>query len=152
MDMKGKAALVTGASRSKPSDVSGLVDRILRPLTRIFNPLVMRVAGRRWVPMWSLLHHRGHRSGRAYSTPITALPYREFFWISLAFGQDSGWARNILAAGECVLRYRATDYHLVEPVVVDSSAARSELPPLMRFGLPLMGVHKVLRMRAIAQE
>ncbi len=102
--------------------------------------------------MWSLLHHRGHRSGRAYSTPITALPDGEFFWISLAFGQDSGWARNILAAGECVLRYRAADYHLVEPVVVDSSSVRSQLPPLMRFGLPLMGVHNVLRMRTIAQK
>jgi hypothetical protein len=70
-------------------------------------------------------------------------------WISLAFGQDSWWARNILAAGECLLRYRATDCHLVEPVVVDASSVRSELPLLMRFGLPLMGVHKILRMRSM---
>jgi deazaflavin-dependent oxidoreductase (nitroreductase family) len=149
MDMKGETALVTGASRSKPSDVSGLVDRFVRPLTRIINPLILRIAGRRWAPMWSLLHHRGHRSSRTYSTPISALPHGEFFWISLAFGQDSGWARNILAAGECLLRYRATDYHLVEPVVVDASSVRSELPLLMRVGLPLMGVHKILRMRSM---
>jgi deazaflavin-dependent oxidoreductase (nitroreductase family) len=111
----------------------------------------MRVAGGRWVPMWSLLEHRGHRSGRTYATPISAMPRGEFFWISLAFGQESGWARNVLAAGECVLRYRATDYKLVEPVVVDSASVRFELPQLLRFGLPMMGVHKVLRMRSITK-
>ncbi len=143
--------MTDSAKRPKQTDVSGFVDRIIRPLTRIFNPLVKRVAGGRWVPMWSLLHHRGHRSGRTYTTPITAMPRGDFFWISLAFGQDSGWARNILAAGECVLRYRGTDYHLVEPVVVDASSVRSQLPLMFRVGLPAMGLHKVLRMRAITQ-
>jgi hypothetical protein len=132
---------------TKPSDVSGLVDKIVRPLTRILNPFVARVAGGRWFPMWSLLSHRGHKSGRMYATPISALPKGEFFWLSLAFGEGAGWARNILAADECVLRYRAADYHLVEPVVVDASTVRSQLPSLMRFGLPLMGATKVLRMR-----
>jgi deazaflavin-dependent oxidoreductase (nitroreductase family) len=137
----------SGHGGSKPSDVSDLVDRIVRPLTRILNPFVARVAGGRWFPMWSLLRHRGHKSGRAYATPISALPKGEFFWLSLAFGEGAGWARNILAAGECVLRYRATDYRLVAPVVVEASSVRSELPALMRFGLPLMGATKVLRMR-----
>jgi hypothetical protein len=141
----GKTQVSGGAT--KPSDVSGLVDRIVRPLTGILNPLVARVAGGRWFPMWSLLSHRGHKSGRMYATPISALPRGEFFWLSLAFGEGAGWARNILAAGECVLRYRATDYHLVEPVVIGASSVRSELPALMRFGLPLMGATKVLRMR-----
>jgi len=137
----------SGRGESKPSDVSGLVDKIVRPLTRILNPFVARVAGGRWFPMWSLLRHRGHKSGRTYGTPISALPKGEFFWLSLAFGEGAGWARNILAAGECDLRYRANDYHLVEPVVVQASAVRSDLPTLMRFGLPLMGASKVLRMR-----
>ena len=143
--------MTNSVKRPKQTDVPGFVDRIIRPLTRIFNPLVKRVAGGRWVPMWSLLHHRGHRSGRTYTTPITAMPRGDFFWISLAFGQDSGWARNILAAGECVLRYRGTDYHLVEPVVVDASSVRSQLPLMFRVGLPAMGLHKVLRMRATTQ-
>jgi len=143
--------MTNSAKRPKQTDVSGFVDRIIRPLTRVFNPLVKRVAGGRWVPMWSLLNHRGHRSGRMYTTPITAMPRGDFFWLSLAFGQDSGWARNILAAGECVLRYRGTDYHLVEPAVVDASSVRSQLPLMFRVGLPAMGLHKVLRMRATTQ-
>ena len=147
MNQKVSGHTPSGRSESKPSDVSGLVDKIVRPLTGILNPLVARVAGGRWFPMWSLLRHRGHKSGRMYATPISALPKGEFFWLSLAFGEDAGWARNILAAGECDLRYRATDYHLVEPVVVQASAVRLNLPALMRFGLPLMGASKVLRMR-----
>jgi deazaflavin-dependent oxidoreductase (nitroreductase family) len=132
---------------TEPSDVSGLVDKIVRPLTRVLNPFVARVAGGRWFPMWSLLNHRGHKSGRLYATPISALPKGEFFWLSLAFGEGAGWARNILAAGECELRYRAADYHLVDPVVVEASSVPAQLPSLMRFGLPLMGASKVLRMR-----
>jgi hypothetical protein len=80
-------------------------------------------------------------------TPVSALPRGEFFWFSLAFGEDAGWVRNILAAGECALRYRATDYKLVEPVVFDAAAVRSELPHVMRFGLPIIGATKVIRMR-----
>jgi hypothetical protein len=75
------------------------------------------------------------------------MPRGEFFWFSLAFGEDAGWVRNLLAAGECGLRYRAIDYRLVEPVVLDAAAVRSQLPRLMRFGLPIMGATQVIRMR-----
>lgn len=53
----------------------------------------------------------------------------------------------MIAAGECDLRYRGTDYHLVEATVLDTADVRSELPRVMRFGMALLGVHKVLRMR-----
>jgi deazaflavin-dependent oxidoreductase (nitroreductase family) len=135
-------------TQSKPADVANFTDRIVRPLTRIFNPLIMRIAGRRWVPMYSPLHHRGHKSGRMYVTPVTAVPRGGWFWLGLAFGEDAGWARNVRAAGECVVRYRGTDYRLVEPVVFEGSAVKTELPPLLRFAMPLIGVRKVLRMRA----
>src|SRR3977135_1138393 len=124
--------MTTAANVSKATDVSTIVDRIVRPLTRIFNPLIMRVAGGRWFPMWSLLRHRGHQSGRMYTAPGSVVPRGEYFWLGLAFGQEAGWVRNVLAAGECVVRYRATDYRLVEPLVVDGSAARAELLPKMQ--------------------
>src|ERR1700693_1392293 len=101
--------MTTAANVTKPSNVSTIVDRIVRPLTRIFNPVIMRVAGGRWFPMWSVLHHRGHRSRRMYSTPVSLIPRGEYFWLGLAFGPEAGWARNVLAAGECVVRYRATE-------------------------------------------
>ena len=80
---------------------------------------------------------------------MSALPRGGFFWIGLAFGVNAGWTRNVLAAGECELRYRGTDYKLVEPVVVDHAAARSQLPLLLRIAAPIVGIHKILQMRPV---
>lgn len=129
--------------------VPRFVDRIVRPMTRVLNPLIIRFAGGWWFPMFSVLRHRGRRSGQVYATPISAMPRGDFFWLGLTFGEDAAWARNIVAAGECDLRYRGTDYHLTQPAVLDASAVRSQLPPVMGFGLKMLGVPKVLRMRPV---
>jgi deazaflavin-dependent oxidoreductase (nitroreductase family) len=142
----------TATNASKPSDVPGFVDRIVRPLTHLLNPLILRVAGGWWFPMFSLLHHRGRRSGRIYATPVTAFPRRGWFWFGLAFGQESGWARNVVAAGDADLRYRGTDFHLVEAAVVDIADVKSDVPPAVRYGSALMGVKKTLRMRIVTEE
>jgi deazaflavin-dependent oxidoreductase (nitroreductase family) len=145
-----REARATGApaGAKKPTEMSvfarylgGLVDKV--------NPRIMGLAGRRWSLTASVLKHRGHRSGRIYTTPVSALPRHGFFWIGLAFGEDAGWTRNVLAAGDCELRYRGSDYRLVEPVVVDRSAVRSQLPLMLRIAGPIVGIHKILRMRAI---
>jgi deazaflavin-dependent oxidoreductase (nitroreductase family) len=135
---------------SRPADVPGFVDRFVRPLTHVFNPLILRVAGGWWFPMFSLLHHRGHKSGRIYATPVTGFPRGGYFWLGLAFGENSGWARNVLASGEADLRYRGTDYRLAEAKVVEIADVKSELPPAVRIGSAVMGMHKVLRMRNIS--
>ena len=141
----------TVTTASKPSDVPGFVDRIVRPLTHLFNPLILRIAGGWWFPMFSLIHHRGYKSGRIYATPVTAFPRGGFFWLGLAFGENSGWARNVLAAGEADLRYRGSDYHLAEATVVEIEDVKRELPPLVRYGSALAGMHKTLRMRQITK-
>ncbi len=141
----------TATHTSKPTDVPAFVDRIVRPLTHLFNPLIVRIAGGWWFPMFSLLHHRGHKSGRIYATPVTAFPRGDWFWLGLAFGEDSGWARNVLAAGDAELRYRGSNYHLVEATVVDIADVKSELPAIVRLGSALAGMHKVLRMRRVAK-
>lgn len=137
------------AATNKPTapDVTGFVDHIVRPLTHRLNPLILRLAGGWWFPMFSLVHHRGHKSGRIYATPVTALPRGGYFWFGLAFGENSGWARNVLAAGDADLRYRGTDYHLVEAEVVEIADVKSMLPPLVRYGSALAGMRKTLRMR-----
>jgi deazaflavin-dependent oxidoreductase (nitroreductase family) len=143
--------MTTTANLAKPADVPSVVDRIVRPLTKVLNPLILRVAGG-WFPIFSLLEHRGHKSGRTYATPVSALPRGGWFWLGLTFGENAGWARNVIAAGECDLRYRGTDYHLVEATVFDTADVRSELPPVMRFGLARLGVHTVLRMRPVSKK
>ena len=126
-----------------------IFQRYLRPLIGKVNPRIMGLAGKRWSPNFSILTHRGHRSGRVYTTPVSALPRGGFFWIGLAFGEEAGWTRNVMAAGECDLRYRGAAYRLVEPLVVERAAARSQLPAMLRIAGPIVGIHKILRMRAI---
>jgi deazaflavin-dependent oxidoreductase (nitroreductase family) len=132
----------------KPAEMS-IFERYLRPLVGKVNPRIVGLAGTRWSPTVSVLRHRGHRSGRVYTTPVSALPRGGFFWIGLAFGEQAGWARNVLAAGECELRSRGTEYRLVEPVVVEASAVRSQLPLMLRIARPVVGIHKILRMRSV---
>ncbi len=140
----------TSSINRTPPDIPGFVDRIIRPLTMLLNPVILRIAGGWWFPMFSLLRHRGYRSGRLYSTPVTAMPRGGWFWLGLTFGRDSGWAKNVLAAGECTIRYRGTEYHLVEPAVLDGAGARGELPSVMRFAVSLIGMSEVLRMRPVS--
>jgi deazaflavin-dependent oxidoreductase (nitroreductase family) len=139
----------TSSVNRAPSEIPAFVDRIVRPLTRILNPLILRVAGGWWFPMFALLHHRGHRTGRMYATPVTAMPRGGWFWLGLTFGKDSGWAKNVLAAGGCTVRYRGTDHRLVEPAVVDGAAIPSQLPAGMRYAMALVGVREVLRLRPV---
>ena len=141
----------TSTTASKSSDIPGFVDRIVRPLTHLFNPLILRIAGGWWFPMFSLLHHRGHKSGRIYATPVTGFPRGGFFWLGLAFGQKSGWARNVLAAGDAYLRYRGSDYHLVEATVVATAEVTDELPRVVRLGAAAFSMPNVLRMRIAAK-
>lgn len=51
--------MTTAATVSKPTDVPSIVDRIVRPLTTILNPLILRVAGGWFFPIFSLLAHPG---------------------------------------------------------------------------------------------
>jgi deazaflavin-dependent oxidoreductase (nitroreductase family) len=133
-------------------EVPRFVDVVLRRVARMLNPLIMRVAGGWFFPMFAVVHHRGHRSGRMYSTPVTAIPRGGWFWFGLTFGTESGWARNVLANRECDLRYRGADYQLVDPTVLDYAAVRSELPLVMRLAVPLTGVPKVLRLRQAGKD
>jgi deazaflavin-dependent oxidoreductase (nitroreductase family) len=95
----------------------------MRPMTKLLNPVIRRLAGRRHFNMAARIHHRGRRSGRPYMTPATARLNGDTFWVSLTFGSGSDWCRNVRAAGECTIRWQGRDYRAVNPVVVGRAAA-----------------------------
>jgi deazaflavin-dependent oxidoreductase (nitroreductase family) len=95
------------------------------PMTRVFNPLIRRVAGRSHMKMAAQIHHRGRRSGKEYVTPASARLADEVFWVPLTFGTSSDWCRNVRAAGGCMIRYEGVDYVTARPVVVNRAAAFS---------------------------
>src|ERR1700740_858118 len=69
-----------------------LVRLVLAPLTKVLNPLVGRLAGRRHVPM-AKLHHIGRRTGTSYLTSVGARVRGGVVLIPLTFGNRSDWAR-----------------------------------------------------------
>ncbi len=121
--------------------------RVVRFVARFVNPVVVRMAGRRWMPIVGILHHRGRVSGRAYATPLGMRPLGDTFVMPRTFGEDAAWYRNVLAAGGCVVTYRGTDYTLVEPEVIDYATAAPAFPRYERLQFRLLGIHEYLRLR-----
>ena len=96
-----------------------------RRLVNATAPVARTLAGRRWVPLWALIRHRGRRSGTAYETPIAVVPTTDtsIVMIGLPFGATTNWARNVVAAGGASLRWKGRDVELGHPRIVDGVAA-----------------------------
>ena len=122
--------------------------RLIRSVARVVNPLVLRIAGRRHMPVLGILHHAGRRTGRCYATPLGVRPaVGGGFVMPLTFGEAAGWYRNIRAAGRCVITYRGEDHTVASPVIVDSATALPAYPRYERLSLRLIGVRQFVWLR-----
>ena len=106
----------------------------------ITNPLMVGLAGKRWNPFFGVVEHVGRRSGRGYSTPIAVRRVDGGFVVSPAFGLQVDWYRNVVAAGDGVIRWRAHRYAVEAPVPIDRSAGLAAFTAVQRFFLRLTGV------------
>jgi deazaflavin-dependent oxidoreductase (nitroreductase family) len=111
---------------------------------RVANPAIRPVA--RSLPGFGVVVHRGRRSGRTYRTPVNAFPTRDGFLIALTYGAEVDWAKNVLAAGSCVLIHRGKPVPLVRPVLVRGGVDVSAVPAPIRSALRLIGVTDYVRM------
>jgi deazaflavin-dependent oxidoreductase (nitroreductase family) len=121
--------------------------RAVRFAARLLNPLILAIAGRRWMPVLGVIHHQGRRSGRIYSTPLGMRPSGDGFVMPRTFGENAAWYRNVVAAGWCVVTYRGRDYTLVDPEVLDYRAAAPAFPRYERLQFRIVGINEYLRMR-----
>lgn len=120
---------------------------LLRLGTRHLNPFMLSLAGSRRVPMLAVIHHRGRRSGRAFTTPLAARPTADGFVMPLTFGEQADWIRNVLAAGGCMIEWKGKNYELVEPEIVDWAAVKSSFYPLEKVLIPIIGIERFVRLR-----
>jgi deazaflavin-dependent oxidoreductase (nitroreductase family) len=90
---------------------------------RTLNPLALRMAGRRWLPVWARLSHRGRRSGKEYQIPVAVLVTPDSFVIALPWGTQTNWVQNVLAAGGCTIFWKGADHHATQPRLVDTKVA-----------------------------
>ncbi len=111
------------------------------------NPLIVKLAGGKRLKMVAVIHHRGRRSGRAYTTPAMARLTADGFVVPMTFGPQADWVQNVRAAGGCVIEWNGAEYPVVEPEVIDWAAARAAFPVRERVMLRLMGMANFVRLR-----
>lgn len=129
---------------------SPVVRITLRPLTKILNPLVASLAGRRHFRMAAELRHVGRNSGKPYVTSVGARLSGNTIIIPLTFGNQSDWSRNVQAAGGCSIRADGHDYQAARPELLDrrqaAPLARSAFSPLERASFRMLGIRQFMRL------
>ncbi len=98
------------------------------------EPFVKAISGRRWFPLFGIMHHRGRKSGTAYETPIAVIPTaaKDVLLIGLPWGIDTNWAQNVVAAGGATVTWKGGRYGVTDPRIVEGAEAVAMAKPLFR--------------------
>ncbi len=105
-----------------------------RWILRASAPLALAVSGRRWFPLYAIVHHRGRRSGTQYATTVAVVPTlaTDIILIGLPWGPKTNWARNVLAAGGATVTWKGQEHHATEPRLVEPGDAAALAKPTFR--------------------
>ena len=109
------------------------------------SPMTMPLAGKRWNPIFAILEHRGRKSGRRHSTPVAARRIVGGFVISLAFGAQVDWYRNLVAAGGGTIRWQGDTYPVTAPERIEADAAFGAFNPVQRLLMRIGGIDNFVR-------
>jgi deazaflavin-dependent oxidoreductase (nitroreductase family) len=120
-------------------------DRLARFNRRLPNRVIGTLAGRRLSPVAYMLH-QGRKSGRQYRTPVLPLPLRDGFLVSLPYGPDRDWVRNVVAAGRCTLLRGGRRFDLTGPRLLDAAGAAPLLPSALRPALRVLPRLRFMRL------
>ena len=138
----------------EPVGPSLIVKIAMRPMTKMLNPLIVKLAGRRHFHMAAQIRHVGRRSGRTYTTPVSARRSGDKVVIALTFGNQSDWSRNVRSAGGGTIRIDGEDYDVTQPQLMSSQEARplvqAAFSPMDRAGFRMLGIKQVMILRVPA--
>ena len=132
--------------RRHPRFGSGFVNRVVDPWL-VRRGLVARSRGE-----LGLLEHVGRRSGIVRASPVHPVPTEGGFRIVVPLGEQSHWARNVLAAGRCRLRIGEIVHDLREPKLLSPRDVDGVAPLVRRLETWLGFRYLVLRGTAEAEE
>jgi deazaflavin-dependent oxidoreductase (nitroreductase family) len=139
------------AGALEPVGPSLIVKIVMRPMTKILNPLIVKLAGRRHFHMAAQIRHVGRRSGRTYTTPVSARRSGDMIVIALTFGNQSDWSRNVRSAGGASIRIEGEDYNVTQPQVMSRQEAKplvqAAFSPMDRVGFRMLGIKQVMVLR-----
>lgn len=127
---------------------SPFVRWVMGPMTKVFNPLVRRIAGRRHLNLAAKIHHVGRHSGARYVTPVSARLDKTHIIVPLTFGNRSDWCRNVLAAGGCTVQLGGHSYEAADPMLYWRDELREQLQGpfnlVERLAFRLLGIRRFL--------
>jgi deazaflavin-dependent oxidoreductase (nitroreductase family) len=118
-----------------------------RLLVKATEPIATALAGRRWFPLWAVLHHRGRKSGAEYATPVAIVPSvgPALVLIGLPWGRNTNWARNVIAAGSADVTWSGATHSTSSPRIVEPAEAADLAKPMFRAIVARMPAAIVLR-------
>src|SRR5215217_6851536 len=82
---------------------------------RLLNPVMLALDRRHWYA--AVLKHKGRHSRKEYTTPVTAGPTDDSFFIPLSYGEEVDWPKNVRVAGRCTIETRSGTYLIGDPKV-----------------------------------
>jgi deazaflavin-dependent oxidoreductase (nitroreductase family) len=134
-----------------PVTPSAFVTTVMRPMTKVLNPVIRKLAGRTHFRMAAQLRHVGRRSGAQYTTPVGVRRSGDTAVIALTFGNRSDWSRNVRAAGGCSIRMAGEDFVATDPRFLSPEEARplvvAAFSRLERASFRLLGIKQFLSLR-----
>jgi deazaflavin-dependent oxidoreductase (nitroreductase family) len=121
-------------------------------LSRRTKGLGLPLAGSRWNAAFAVVEHVGRRSGRLHRTPVAARRVSNGFVISLAFGAQVHWNRNLAAAGGGTIRWRGVEYPVTAPEVIDAQAGLAAFHAVQRLALQIAGIDGYVLLRDVVSS
>ena len=113
------------------------------PVRGASNRLFLKMSGRR-LRAYSIVKHVGRRSGREYVNPVSAYPFGDGFVITILYGLDSQWVRNVLATGRLTLVTQGRQHTLERPELIPTTQALPAYPLWQQRTLKTRGVEHFL--------
>jgi deazaflavin-dependent oxidoreductase (nitroreductase family) len=116
---------------------------------RLLNPVMMTLDRRHWNA--AVLKHKGRRSGKEYTTPVTAEPVKDIFAIPLSYGEDVDWLKNVRGAGRCTIEARSGTYVGGEPEVIDRAEALAIVSLHARLMFRVFGIERYVKVKQFSE-
>jgi len=135
---------MTSAPTSAPS-TNG--KSLARRLAIVGGPITRALSGRRWFPLYGVIHHVGRRTGRAYATPVVVRSGPGGVYVPLPFGERTDWYRNVVAAGRVRVTWKGHEIWLSDAAIVDRTSAGYAFNALMHHLMRAAGISRVVHFR-----
>ena len=156
MNAQPRRAVRSPAGTMTPVRPSAVVRIVMRPMTKVLNPVIVRLAGRRNFHMAGQIRHVGRRSGRTYTTPVSARRSGDQVLIALTFGNQSDWVRNVRAARSASIRIEGADLEVGQPRFMNLPDARPLVQAAFsrreRAGFRLLGIRQVMILQVLSED